>query len=321
MVRQVQVVLVVLPGTAQSAVYGLSDLFSSANRILPQMQHAPELTFAVDSLYFDGDSAGQSNVNDNAPDLVIVPPVLEGDAYLVAQPKLVRCLQRWHEQGATLSSACAGAFLLAQAGLLKGRTATTHWQLEALFRQRYPDIELNTDALLMTETNLITAGGVMAWVDLGLHLISRYVPPTVVQALGRFLVVDTAPRQQSYYRAFVPVTDHGDKPILRAQNLIHREYGRRLILAEMAIEAGLSERTFIRRFTRSTGLRPVEYLQQQRLQKGRELLENTRHTIEQIAWLVGYEDTGSFRRIFQKHAGLTPIRYRARFAGSEDIQH
>jgi transcriptional regulator GlxA family with amidase domain len=153
--------------------------------------------------------------------------------------------------------------------------------------------------------------------DLGLHLIGRYVPPTVVQALGRFLLVDTGARQQSYYRSFMPVLDHNDRAILHVQHHIHRAYDQPLNIAQMATMVALTERTFIRRFIKATQLRPAKYLQQQRVHKAREKLENTATTIERIAWQVGYEDISAFRRMFRKQTGLTPSQYKERFARSQ----
>lgn len=313
MTQTICVTLVLVPGTAQSAVYGVIDLFQAANRILSEMQQAPEVQFEI--VRWQAGQAPAAALDDEgaSPTLVIVPPILEGQAYLEAQPDLCAQLANWHKRGAVVSSACAGSFLLAQAGMLAGRRVTTHWQLEGAFRHAYPDVELDTDALLLADSDIVTAGGVMAWMDLGLHLIGRYVPPTVVQALGRFLLVDTGARQQSYYRCFRPVLDHSDKAILRVQHQIHRDCAHPLSVEDMASIANLTERTLMRRFHRATGLRPAEYLQQQRVQKARELLENTATTIERVAWQVGYADVSAFRRMFQKQTGLTPSQHRERF--------
>lgn len=316
MPQTIHVAILMIPGTALSAVYGLIDLFQAANRILSELQQAPDLCFQVARWQL---AQGQLSAleHDNAsPALVIVPPVLEGQAYLEPQEEICTWLSDWHQQGAVISSACAGSFLLAQAGLLQGRKATTHWQLEGAFRYAYPQVDLDTDALLLVDSDLVTAGGVMSWMDLGLHLIGRYVPPTVVQALGRFLLVDTGVRQQSFYRSFIPVLDHSDRAILAVQHHIHREYAQALSVGQMAALANLTERTFIRRFLKATGMRPAEYLQQQRVHKAREQLENTATTVERIAWQVGYEDVSAFRRMFQKQTGLTPSQYRERFANS-----
>ncbi|MDW7747127.1 GlxA family transcriptional regulator [Halomonas sp.] len=307
--RRIRIAIPTLPGSAQSAVYGLQDLFGTANRILQELQPAPEVAFAVELL-----PAGSTHIA--PPEIAIVPPILAGNAYLNAQPELCRTLRHWHAAGTVVCSVCAGAFLLAQAGLLDGRRATTHWQLETAFRTHYPHLTLDTDALLISEADLVTAGGVMAWMDLGLHLVARHVPPSVVQALGRFLVIDTGERQQRYYRAFTPEMAHGDRAILRLQHHLHAHFTRRQTTAEMAATAGLGERTLMRRFRQATGFGPGEYLQQLRLQRARELLENRRDSVEKVALAVGYEDTSAFRKMFIKHTGLTPGQHRARFGAA-----
>lgn len=308
--RTLRVVIPALPGSARSAAYGLVDMFGTANRLLREMQTIPEAHFSVEVL------TAPPAAGDVAPPpaIVIVPPILEGEAYLQPQPALCHALQAWHVAGSVICSACAGAFLLAQAGLLEKRRVTTHWQLESAFRARYPRIALDTDALLIVEEDLVTAGGVMAWMDLGLHLIARHVPPSVVQALGRFLVIDTGERQQRYYRRFAPPMRHGDLAILRLQHHLQARFAERLPIIAMARFAGLGERTLMRRFRQATGFGPGEYLQQLRLQRARELLENRQDSVEQIAHGVGYEDTSAFRKMFLKHTGLTPGQHRARFA-------
>ncbi|EXJ10891.1 GlxA family transcriptional regulator [Nitrincola nitratireducens] len=313
MSKTILVAILMVPGTALSAVHGLIDLFMSANRMLAQLQQAPDLQFKVVCWKLEQGQLLPLDEMESSPSLVIVPPILEGQAYLEPQPLVCSFLQDWHRQGAMICSACAGAFLLAQAGLLDGRKATTHWQLEGVFRYHYPEIDLDTNALLLSDSDLVTAGGVMAWIDLALHLIGRYVPPSVVQALGRFLVVDTGSRQQSYYRSFMPLMLHGDASVLRVQHHLHKEYRHKQSTREMAELAGLTERTFMRRFHRATGFRPTEYLQQQRLLKAREALENSRVTVERVAWEVGYEDVSAFRKMFHKQTGLTPSQYRERF--------
>ncbi|QEW07387.1 GlxA family transcriptional regulator [Nitrincola iocasae] len=314
MPKTILVAILEIPGTALSAVHGLTDLFMSANRMLVELQQTPELQFQIVRWQLEQGQLSPLDTVEVAPSLVIVPPVLEGQAYLEPQPMVCAFLQDLHRQGALVCSACAGSFLLAQAGLLDGRKATTHWHLESVFRHHYPEIDLDINALLLSDSDLVTAGGVMAWIDLGLHLIGRYVPPSVVQALGRFLVVDTGARQQSYYRFFMPEMSHGDAQILKVQHHLHKYYRPKCSITEMAELAGLTERTFMRRFHRATGFRPAEYLQQQRLNKAREALENSRTPVERVAWDVGYEDVSAFRKMFHKQTGLTPSQYRERFS-------
>ena len=315
--QRIEVAILEHPGSMKSAVYGLADLFQSANRICEGFEAAELPCFKVSRWALaEGEVKPLFGEALEAPQLVIVPPVLEGQAYLQPEPALRDWLRTCYQQGAITSSACAGAFLLADAGLLEGRKVTTHWGLEDAFRQQYPTLELDIDQILISDTDLVTAGGVMSWLDLGLHLIGRFVPPSVVMELGRFLLVDTAPRQQSYYKRFSPPMDHGDSAVLATQQLIHREYAQPLTIRQMSEVASLGERTLLRRFQKATGFRPGEYLQQQRIQKARDSLELSQQSVEQIAWQVGYEDVSAFRKMFLKQTGLTPRQYRQRFSGS-----
>jgi len=205
-------------------------------------------------------------------------------------------------------SVCAGSFLLA------GRPATTHWALKARFAGRFPDVQLDTDRLLIDDGDLVTAGGLMAWVDLGLHLVHRFLGPDAMLATARQFLVDPGGREQRFYITFAPVLDHGDAAILRAQQWLQRHSGEPVDIARMAGAARLGERTFLRRFHRATGLRPTEYLQHLRVGKARYQLERSDLAIEAIAWQVGYEDPGAFRKIFQRLTGLSPNHYRRRFS-------
>ncbi|WP_444892973.1 GlxA family transcriptional regulator [Microbulbifer sp. TRSA001] len=320
MTQTIHIAILMIPGAAQSATYGLIDLFQTANHICQESSPEPKALFEVSRwLINDGKVIPEKKGAAKDPNIVIVPPVLEGQEYMEPPTDVSTWLLKRHKEGAVTCSACAGAFMLADAGLLDGRQATTHWRLADAFKQKFPDIELNIDSILIADPDVVTAGGVMSWIDLGLHLVGRYMPPHIVMELGRFLLVDTGTRYQSYYRSFLPPVDHGDKAILKVQQQIHRDYQQPISVAEMAHLANLGERTFLRRFQKVTGYRPAQYLQQQRLQKARELLETGTLQVEQIAWQVGYEDVSAFRKMFHKQTGLSPREYRQRFSGGSKM--
>jgi transcriptional regulator GlxA family with amidase domain len=209
--------------------------------------------------------------------------------------------------------------MLAHMGLLNGRSATTHWSYSDLFAARFPNISVNTDELIIDLGDVITAGGVMAWLDLGLRLIDRYLGPLVMMRTAQFFLVDPAGRQQRFYANFSPSMHHGDAAILKVQIWLQKPGSEPVTIEKMAARANLGQRTFLRRFQKMTGLTPTEYVQHLKVQKARELLEFTRLSIKEISWKVGYEDTGSFRKTFQKIIGLPPIDYRRRFGAGERI--
>ncbi len=154
----------------------------------------------------------------------------------------------------------------------------------------------------------------MAWVDLGLRLVGRFLGPSTLLMTARYFLVDPGGREQRFYSAFSPVLTHGDEAILKVQRWLQSVIGKSPSVVMMAAKAGLGKRTFLRRFKRATGLRTTEYVQHLCVGKSRELLELTSMSQQEIAWKVGYEDPGAFRRVFVKLMGLSPGEYRRRFA-------
>lgn len=229
-------------------------------------------------------------------------------------PPLAEWLREQHQRGVTLCSVCAGAFVLAHCGLLDGRTVTTHWYLAQELAEHFPAVQVDAGRLVVDDGDIVTAGGLMAWLDLGLALVNRLLGPSVAAHTARFLVVDPGRHSQRHFADFAPGFSHGDEAVLKVQRWLQEQAFNSVTLADMAANAGLGERTFLRRFRSATGFRPTEYVQRLRMGKARELLELTQRTVDQIAWDVGYQDPGAFRQVFRKVVGLTPRDYRQRFA-------
>ena len=160
---------------------------------------------------------------------------------------------------------------------------------------------------------MITAGGVLAWADLGLSLVERLLGPTVMRSTARFMVMDPPGREQRLYGDFAPRLQHGDKAILAIQHWLQSNATAACSVSDLAQRASLGERTFLRRFVKATGVKPSEYTQRLRISRSRELLEFTRDSVEQVSLAAGYEDAGGFRRIFKRVIGLSPGEYRRRF--------
>lgn len=249
-----------------------------------------------------------------APRALILPPALGQRIEGATEQQLVAWVQHHHRQGALICSICAGAFPLAASGLLDGRQATTHWALATEFANRFPAVHLQADRLVVDDGDVITAGGLMAWTDLGLRLIARFMGPALMLKVARFFLIDPGERAQSFYSSFSPNLAHGDTAILRAQHWVQSRYALTVSVREFAGAAQLELRTFGRRFQAATGLSPSEYVQQLRIAKARERLELSQASIDTIARDVGYLDTSAFRRMFHKIVGLTPGEYRKRFS-------
>ncbi|MFT4046534.1 MAG: GlxA family transcriptional regulator [Solimonas sp.] len=315
----IEIGVLVYPQAQLAAVYGLGDLFAVATRLAGEKhgRHAPALRVSHWRLAARGRRV-QRAYDTHAglpgePAVLIVPPRLGEAPDARCSGRLAAWLRERHAAGAVLASVCAGAFLLAESGLLDGRTVTTHWACTDDLAARYPQLRVDGQPLIIDDGDIITAGGLMAWTDLGLRIVDRWLGPAVMAETARFLLVDPPGREQRYYSTFSPRLTHGDGAILKVQHWLQSRGAREISVTAMAAQAHLETRTFQRRFQRATGLRPLEYCQHLRVGKAREMLESGRQAVEQIAWRVGYEDASAFRRIFQKVMGLSPGEYRHRF--------
>lgn len=303
--NQRQIAILVYPGVQMSAVLGLDDLFLIANRS-SHRQGGGQLTVTqVTPQMIQNPATGRFAA-------VILPPSLErargGDEEAVHD-----WLRGQHRAGAVMCSVCAGAFWLGHSGLLKGRPVTTHWALEEEFRTAFPDSQLNAEHLLVDDHDIVTAGGLMAWLDMGLFLVKRWLGPQVVSETARQLLVDPSGREQRNYRSFRPSLTHGDAAILALQHWLEGNVDGEITVQSMARRTGLAGRTFLRRFKAATGFTPNAYLQNLRIEKARGLLERTRIPVGEIGWRVGYLDPSAFSRVFRATTGLTAGDYRNRF--------
>ncbi|WP_245832367.1 GlxA family transcriptional regulator [Oceanospirillum sanctuarii] len=308
----VSVAILVYPDSLKSAVYGLQEMFILANRVAGEL--GQQVAFEPQLIRFDeqGFNADEAILSQGFQ-VVILPPGQRSEFYREPPAALTDWIQQQADSKSLICSACAGSFILAATGLLNGRRATTHWGFESLFRQQHPEVTLDLDQIIVDEGSLVTAGGMMSWLDLGFEVISRFTEPGVVPLLGKYLVVDTGRRAQSFYRRFRPDLQHGDEVIVSAQEKIAEQFPALPSVAELAQQVHLGERTFLRRFEKATGLKPKNYMQRFAIQKACDLLEESRVPFETIARDVGYEDAGACRKLFVRIMGLTPGEFRQRF--------
>jgi len=314
--RKLEAGLLLYPGCQAAMVHGMTDLLQIASDISVSLG-GESLRISHWSLDASGAMARCHDTqpsDDRGPDIVIVPGRLAGPLKSDDAVPFVKWLVKQHAKGAMLAASCGGTFLLAESGLLSGRPVTTHWLYADIFRKRFPDIRLDADKIVIDDGEIITAGGLMAWTDLGIRLIDRIFGPTVTMKTSQYFLIDTAGREQRHYRGFTPRLTHSDEVIVKVQRWLQRSNARAVTVADMAKHARLEERTFLRRFKAATGMKPIEYAQHLRMDKARELLQFTKRPVDQVAWTVGYEDAAAFRRLFQRLIGLSPGDYRRRFA-------
>lgn len=247
-------------------------------------------------------------------DLIIVPATgLETGELLARHGPVVPWLKRWHRRGAHIAGICSGVALLAEAGLLDGKPATTHWGLVDLYREKYPQVDWQPERFITDADNVYCGGGVYASLDLSLYLVEKFGGRELSVQCAKSLLIDTPRTWQSGYSAPPVRGDHGDRKVHQAQDWLHRHHMEDFRFEELAERLGMSPRNFARRFKQATGESPLTYLHKLRIDQSKALLERDSRTIQEIARAVGYEDLIFFRRLFKRHTGTSPQAYRRRF--------
>jgi AraC family transcriptional activator FtrA len=252
-------------------------------------------------------------------DTIIVPGWRGASGEPAPQP-LIEALLRAHGRGARVMSICSGVFVLAAAGLLTGKRATTHWRYVDQLASTYPEITVEPDVLYVEEGRVLTSAGSAAGIDLCLHVVRADFGSDAANRLARRLVVPPHREggQAQFIERPVPPAREGARfaPLF---DRMRARLGEEQPIAELAAEAGMSVRTFLRRFKSATGLPPGEWLVTERLIRARELLETTTHSIEDIAWAAGFNSAATLRHHFRTRLGTSPAAYRGRFAQEAKI--
>jgi len=244
-------------------------------------------------------------------DTIVVP----GTSDLSIRPSGAVCaaLRREYERGARVISICPGAFVLAEAGLLDGRRATTHWQDAPLLAERYPAITVDPAVLFVDEGRVLTSAGIAAGIDLCLHVVLADHGAAVANAIARRLVVPQyrAGGQAQYIET--PVPEPQGSTLESTRDYMRRNIAQSLSIRALARHARMSERNFARRFVEETGISPTQWLLRQRVLMARELLERTDLSVKQIAAKTGTWSPASMREHFTRQVGTSPSMYRLAF--------
>lgn len=311
--------LVQYPGVQQAATLGLTDLFSVANTIASRLLKTSAPALRISHWEKSSVTAAPQRVFDSQPDAhsilvaLILPPTLQ-EPNSAPDNALIAWLSEQHAKGVILGSVCAAAFMLAATGLVDGRPITTHWIYAELLQTRFPNVHVDADRLIIDDGDVITAGGLMSWTDLGLRLTDRLLGPSVMINTARMLLVDPPGREQRYYSAFSPNFTHGDAAVLKVQHWLQFTQAKDTALCALAAQAKLEQRTLLRRFQKATGMTTTEYCQRLRVGRACEMLQFGTASIDRVAWDVGYGDAGAFRKVFTRIIGLTPGAYKRRFS-------
>ena len=330
--RLPRIALLAAPETSASVLYGLYDVLASVGPMWPDMttaESAPEMIdvsivaataepFRCFGSILVEPHAALSGLDD-------VDAVIVCDMYTpIDTPPHGRYgaeiawLRRAHEHGTLIASVCSGSLLLAESGLLDGRSCAGHWAYVDLFRSAYPRIRFEPGVILdlsSAEDGIITAGGTTAWQDLALHLIARFSGPDQAARTARVYLLGGHEDGQLPFSAMTQVVRVEDRAIRDSLAWIAVNYSVANPVTAMIERSGLTRRTFARRFLAATGRRPIDHVQALRIENARQRLETGPEPVDVVGYEVGYEDPTFFRRLFKRTTGLPPAAYRRKFGG------
>ena len=248
-------------------------------------------------------------------DIVFIPALATGKIEeTIAKNKLyLSWLHRQFDAGAEIASFCTGAFLFAASGLLDGKQTTTHVDACCALASYFPRIFIKPGKTVTADDRCYTSGGATAAFHLLILFVQKYCGDEVAIRISKYFAVDLDRYKQSHFSIFRPDYSHHDELVKNIQLNIEREYESITTIEEIIKNVPSSRRNIVRRFKHATGLPPIEYLQQVRMERAKKLLEQTNLSVAEIVPEVGYTDPKSFRKIFNKIVGLTPLEYREKF--------
>lgn len=247
-------------------------------------------------------------------DLIIIPSLNHNYSLAMQNNKeLVHWIQKQYKGGAEIASICTGAFLLATTGILNGKSCSTHWSAARDFKELFPEVNLKVDELITDENGVYTNGGAYSFLNLIIYLIEKYYNHETAIFCAKVFQIEMKRNMQSEFAIFTGQKHHDDEMISQAQALLERKIEDKLLVEELSSKFAVSRRTFDRRFIKATGNTPAEYLQRVKIEAAKKSLENTRKTINEVMYDVGYNDPKAFRNVFSKITGISPLEYKTKY--------
>ena len=310
-----------------SSIGGFADILQVANSHLRRQQGAAAAQFEWHFVSSLGNPIVASNglqlqTHKLEPgeryDLVFIPSLHYGgqrqfDQILDRLADTSNWLVAQWRAGAWIAANCTGTFILAQTGLLDGRTVTTTWWLERQFRARYPKVDLQIRSVITESDRLVCAGASASYLLQAIRIIERFSGPAIASQAAKSMLIDVSQTSQVPYLPLLAERAHSDSLVERAQHWLQSNMTDELRISELAEALAISDRTLIRRFKAALDQTPLAYLQDLRLEAARALLETGDLSVEVIGGQVGYNDTSSFSRLFRQRIGMSPGAYRRRF--------
>jgi transcriptional regulator GlxA family with amidase domain len=320
--KQLTIVIPEGEGNNLSSIVGAYKIFLRANAYW-KSNHKSELfniQLAGSSKkvsYFEGLFEVKPHVNISAiekSDLIIIPSINHNYKKVIPKNKLlIKWLEQQYKQGAAIASICTGAFLLASTGVLDGHSCSTHWAAADNFRCLFPQVNLKSDKLITDEKGIYTNGGAFSFLNLIIYLVEKYYDRNTAIYCAKIFQIEMDRKSQSAFSIFTGQKLHGDEMVVNAQTYIESKIDEKISVTELSAKFLVGRRNFDRRFIKATGNTPLEYAQRVKIEAAKKAFENSRKTITEIMYEVGYTDVKAFREVFRKITGMSPLAYREKF--------
>jgi transcriptional regulator GlxA family with amidase domain len=325
-----EALIVAVPETAGSALYGMYDVLSAAGNIWQTLArtgdeqtliHPRVVSNTTDPFHCGNGIPVQPDLDIKSrskTDIIILTELWLGpdEDFSGRYPELIDWIKRKYKEGAYIYSACSGSIMLAETGLLNGCDATSHWGYEDLFHKHYPKINFRSEpnlAFADPKGRIVTAGGTTSWHDLAIHIIARHCNPGEAMNIAKVYLLKWHGEGQLPYATLVRRNPHADFVVRTCEKWLSENYREKNCIAQVVENSKIPERSLKRRFKSATGSSFIEYIQNLRVEESKRQLESGNISVDGISVNVGYEDAAFFRRLFKRSTGLTPSQYRRMF--------
>ena len=323
-------IVLVNDGYASTSI-GPMEVFYAAGRMWNVLDgHGAEPKFRISVASIDGAPVTSAYGLSISPqtsidaiqraDLILVSASsLDPDSWRQKPAELTPWLRKWHARGAMIGGLCTGVAYLAEAGLLDGRRATTHWGVARNFQRLYPKVDWRPEVLITEDSGLFCSGGVYSSVDLSLYLVEKLCGHQTAVECSKALIINMPRFYQAGYSILPISRPHADQKIRQVEDYLQANFSKALSIDELAGLVGMSRRNFLRRFKAATGSMPGSYLQMFRVAAARQMLEESTTSVQRVGSSVGYDNVTFFRQVFRRYTGVTPAEYRSNFKPAPSV--
>jgi len=247
-------------------------------------------------------------------DLIFIPAISGNvNNAIESNEILLPWIVKHHARGSEVASLCMGAFLLASTGLLDGKKCSTHWLFSSQFRAMFPNVDLVDGSIITESHGIYSSGGANSYWNLLLYLVEKYTDRDTAILAAKYFAIDIDRESQLAFMMFQAQKGHEDEKIKKAQEFIDGNYQEKITVDQLADLLALGRRSFERRFKSATKNTVIEYIQRVKIEAAKRSFESSRKNITEVMFDVGYTDNKSFRDVFKKITGLTPIEYRNKY--------